>query len=136
MADTNKTLSSAEFSKMTGIAVSTINKMLRQGDLRGEKRSGKWAIFQEELNSAAITQRNQPTQTSTAAAAKSNTPRSSSGGKRYDVASFARMTYLTENGVRQWLKTGRLSGGTGAYGKPFVDATNLDRADLQHLIRP
>ncbi len=135
MADNEKTLSSVEVSKITGIAVSTINKMLRDGKLRGEKRSGKWAIFQEALNSEAIAKLKKTAPPSAATAAKANAPGSSSGGKHYDVASFARMTYLTENGVRQWLKTGRLSGGTGADGKPFVDATNLDRADLQHLIR-
>ena len=133
MADTNKTLSSAEFSKITGIAVSTINKMLRQGNLRGEKRSGKWAIFKEELNSAAIAKHQQTAPLSTAIDAGSDT--SSSDGMRYDVVSFARMTYLTENGVRQWLKTGRLSGGIEADGKPFVDVANLGRADFKHLIR-
>jgi hypothetical protein len=45
------------------------------------------------------------------------------------------MTYLTEKGVRQWLKTGRLSGRAGADGKVRVDAANLDRPELQHLIR-
>ena len=40
MADNDRTLSSAEFSKITGISVSAINQMLRQGKLRGEKRSG------------------------------------------------------------------------------------------------
>jgi hypothetical protein len=55
--------------------------------------------------------------------------------KAYDVETFVQMTYLTEKGVRQWLKTGRLSGRTGADGKVQVDTANLDRPELQHLIR-
>jgi len=45
------------------------------------------------------------------------------------------LTYLTEKGVRQWLKAGRLSGRPGADGKVLVDTANLDRPELQHLIR-
>jgi hypothetical protein len=56
-------------------------------------------------------------------------------GKAYDVETFAQMTYLTEKGVHLWLKIGRLSGSTGTDGKVRVDAANLDRPELQHLIR-
>jgi hypothetical protein len=55
--------------------------------------------------------------------------------KTVDVDAFVQMTYLTEKGVRQWLKTGRLSGRAGADGKLRVDAANLERPEFQHLIR-
>ena len=45
------------------------------------------------------------------------------------------MTYLTEKGVRQWLASGRLSGRLDPGGKGVVDAANLDRPELRHLIR-
>ena len=54
MSDNISTLTSAEFSKRTGIAVSTVTQMLRQGKLRGEKRGGKWAIFESELENQAV----------------------------------------------------------------------------------
>ena len=133
MADNGKTLTSAEFSKITGISVSKINQMLRKGQLRGEKRRGKWAILKEELHSETIASQKQAPQASAGATPSTQGPKLP--GKRYDVETFARMTYLTENGVRQWLRTGRLSGGMGEDGKPFVNAANLERSDLQHLVR-
>lgn len=135
MADNDKTLTSAEFSKITGISVSKINQMLRKGQLHGEKRSGKWAIPKEELHRATIASHKRAPQASAGSSSTPSTQGPKPSGKRYDVETFARMTYLTENGVRQWLRTGRLSGGVGEDGEPFVNAANLERSDLQHLIR-
>ena len=45
------------------------------------------------------------------------------------------MTYLTEKGVRQWLASGRLTGRLNPGGEGVVDAANLDRPELRHLIR-
>jgi excisionase family DNA binding protein len=121
MTETAKTLTSAEFSERTGLSVATVTKMLRQGTLRGEKQGGKWAIFESEAtNFASISD------TPAATSARSET---------YPIETFVQMTYLTEKGVRQFLKTGRLSGGVDDQGRLMVDAANLKRPELRHLIR-
>ena len=133
MSENDKTLTTGEFSQITGIAVSTITQMLRRGKIRGEKRSGKWAIYKNELQNAAVVTPNNRKSKSTSVDLVSNPP--SVSPKTYDVDAFVQMTYLTEKGVRQWLRTGRLSGRAGADGKVRVDAANLARPELQHLIR-
>jgi hypothetical protein len=133
MTENVKMLSSAEFSKSTGIAVPTVTKMLREGKLRGEKRNGKWAIYASEIQSPAIGTQQMPVRSAKRpdTAADGSAPEATA----YDIETFARMTYLTEKGVRLWLKEGRLSGRRGADGKRLVDAANLDRPELRHLIR-
>ncbi|MEE4111859.1 MAG: helix-turn-helix domain-containing protein [Desulfobacteraceae bacterium] len=133
MADNGKMLTTADFSQMTGIAVSTITRMLRQKAIRGIKQGGKWAIYESELQHAAVVTDKYPGGTSADAAPSYHAPTTTP--ETYDVDAFSQMTYLTEKGVRQWLKTGRLSGRAGADGNMRVDAANLDRPDLQHLIR-
>ncbi len=133
MADNGKTLTTSEFSQMTGIAVSTVTQMLRQGKINGEKRNGKWAIYESALQNQSGVTKIDRGDASTRLGPIFETPTDS--GKAYDVETFARMTYLTEKGVRQWLKTGRLSGRTDTGGKMLVDATNLDRSELRHLVR-
>jgi len=133
MAENGKMLTTGEFSKMTGIAVSTITQMLRQGNIRGEKRSGKWEIYESELQNKAVVIRKDRGKSSAGLGPIFDTP--AAAGKTYDVQTFAQKTYLTEKGIRQWLKTGRLFGCTGAGGAVLVDAANLDRPELRHLIR-
>jgi hypothetical protein len=53
----------------------------------------------------------------------------------YTVAEFAAMTYLTELGVTEWLRLGRLSGRQAAGGEWQVDAANLEVADVKRLVR-
>lgn len=131
--DNEKTLTTAEFSEATGIAVSTITKMLRQGRIRGEKRSRKWAIDESELQNPAIIPQNKHGEPSVDLGPIFDIQ--ATHGKTYDVETFAKMTYLTEQGVRRWLKTGRLSGSIDSGGKALVEATNLDRPEFKHLIR-
>ncbi|BBO80350.1 helix-turn-helix domain-containing protein [Desulfosarcina ovata] len=131
MTDTAKTLTTAEFSKITGMAVSTITQMLRQGRLHGEKRSGKWAIFESELPDNPVTENKIPKNVSSQPSPAE--PKKSI--ESYTVETFARMTYLTEKGVRQWLKTGRLTEKSDENGQKQVDAVNLERPELQHLLR-
>ena len=133
MADTSKTLTTGEFSKMTGIPVSRLTQMLRHGKLAGEKRSGKWAIFASELNNT--TADTQATRGRPADDSGPGVDRPTVSDQVYDVPTFAQMTYLTENGVRRWLKTGRLSGRIDSGGQQVVDASNLDRPELRHLVR-
>jgi hypothetical protein len=134
MTDHAETLSSGEFSRITGLSVSAITKMLRRGSLRGEKRGGKWAICASECRSPVLGIKKAPAQPPIDL---DDPPAeiSAVNAATYDVETFARMTYLTEKGVRQWLKNGRLSGRSGTDGKDLVDAINLSRPELRHLIR-
>ena len=133
MGDNGKTLTTTQFSQMTGIAVSTITRMLRRETIRGEKRGGKWAIYESELQHTAVVTQKDSGGISAGVDPICHAPAATP--ETYDVDAFVQMTYLTEKGVRQWLKTGRLSGRAGADGKVRVDAANLDRPELQHLIR-
>ena len=133
MAENEKTLTTAEFSKMSGISVSTITQMLRRDKIRGEKRSGKWAIFESELQHPAVASQKKRGKLSASLEPRLKTQVDAANA--YDIETFVQMTYLTKKGVRQWLKTGRLSGRIDADGKVTVDAGNLDRPELQHLIR-
>ena len=136
MSYKDKTLTTREYAEETGLSVSTITQMLRDGRLQGVKHRGKWAIHPD--------QQSQPTPQGKRTNKKDFTDKSTrestqtvdiSTAGRYDVPSFARLTYLTEKGVRQWLKSGRLTGSIDAKGNQFVDAANLDRPDFRHLVR-
>ncbi len=131
MSDGDKTLTTAEYSRMTGLAVATITKMLRQATLQGEKRAGKWAIFESELQKVTT----DGGQGNADAAQGARDDRPAAKARPYDVATFARLTYLTEKGVRLWLRSGRLTGHVDASGNLMVDAANLERPEIQHLIR-
>lgn len=133
MTENGKTLTTGEFSKMTGIAVSTITQMLRKGFIRGEKCSGKWAIDPGEIKNPAVLARTNNTQAPADLGPIFDTP--AAAGQTYDVKTFARLTYLTEKGVRQWFAGGRLSGCIDTGGNTLLDAANLDRPELKHLIR-
>ena len=58
-----------------------------------------------------------------------------SAAKTYSIAEFAGMTYLTEFGVKEWLKQGRIAGKQGAGGEWELDAANLDLPDIKRLLR-
>ncbi len=53
----------------------------------------------------------------------------------YTVAEFVDMTYLTEFGVKEWLKQGRLTGQQAAGGEWTIDAANLELPDVKRLVR-
>ena len=132
MVENGKTLTTGEFSRMTGISAPTITQMLRQDKIRGEKRSGKWAIFESELQNKTILGKKGRGK---ALAGPDPIFNAHAAPKAYDVQTFVQMTYLTEKGVRQWLKTGRLSGRTDANGNLLVDTANLNRSEFKHLVR-
>jgi len=58
-----------------------------------------------------------------------------SAAKTIPLAEFVNMTYLTENGVKAWLKQGRLSGRQNKTGEWMIDAANLDASDVKRLVR-
>lgn len=72
---------------------------------------------------AAPTQKDKPAKAKTTA------------GKMYTVAEFAGMTYLTEFGVKEWLKQGRLTGQQFTGGEWKIAAANLEAPDVKRLVR-
>ena len=132
MTDTAKTLTTTEFAKRCGRSASTITKMLRQGRLKGEKRGGRWAIFETELAGFAESAETADTMP---ARPDQKTTTSQAEDKKYPIETFVKMTYLTEKGVRQFLRNGRLSGSIDDNGQWVVDADNLQRPGIKHLIR-
>ena len=135
MTGKNKMMTTRDYAKKTGLAVSTITQMLREGRLQGIKRRGKWAIDPDQLHPIPQGESSSEETVQERSTIANGQPVEPSAAGRYDVPTFARMTYLTEEGVRQWLRSGRLSGGVDAEGKPFVDAANLDRPTFRHLVR-
>lgn len=56
-------------------------------------------------------------------------------GKTYTIAEFAAMTYLTEKGVAEWLKAGRIKGIQKEGGEWQVLESNLQVPDISRLLR-
>ena len=71
----------------------------------------------------------------TAAPKKKAAPKPAKTAKSFSVAEFADMTYLTENGVMQWLQQGLLKGQQNAKGGWQVDASNLEVPNVKRLVR-
>jgi excisionase family DNA binding protein len=163
MAQKTKFLSTSEFSKLTGIPVSTIGKLIREGKIKGKKASGKWKIAESQLKAKAVKELSQvrkqkPTLTKegdiikkaaktpspsqekkkTAAAAQkpAGPPKDSKrSANDYSVAEFSQITYLTDFGVEDFLKKGRLKGVRDQAGNWRVFAENLNNPSIRHLIR-
>jgi predicted site-specific integrase-resolvase len=55
--------------------------------------------------------------------------------KTYTIPEFAAMTYLTEMGVTEWLKAGRIKGIQKENGEWRVLEANLHVADISRLLR-
>jgi hypothetical protein len=71
----------------------------------------------------------------TTAPKKKATPTSVKATKSFSVAEFADMTYLTENGVMQWLQQGLLRGQQNDKGGWQVDVSNLEVPNVKRLVR-
>lgn len=69
------------------------------------------------------------------AAQKKEAPKSAKATKSFSIAEFAKMTYLTENGVRNWLHKGLLRGQQNDKGEWQVDASNLEVPNVKRLVR-
>ena len=83
-----------------------------------------------------------PKKTKAAAAKKSAAPKKAKPakakaptGKASPLADFVGMTYLTENGAKEWLRQGRLTGSQDDTGQWLVDASNLEIPDIKRLVR-
>jgi hypothetical protein len=118
-------LTAKEFIEKSGIPSQTLTKLLREGQIKGEKISGKWAIPQSELKSSLV-----PVGPKTGSA-ESKIP----DNPTFSIAEFSRMTYLTEKGVLDWLKRGLLIGQLTSREGWRVDAANLEVPNVRRLVR-
>lgn len=55
--------------------------------------------------------------------------------KTFTISEFAEMTYLTEKGVGEWLKSGRLKGVQTESGEWRILEINFQAADISRLLR-
>ena len=144
MTKQDQFLTTGEFASKAGIPTSSVTKLIREGKIRAEKKSGKWMISPDQLKTKAVQDSikpgksarkkataNKPAPTQKDKPAKAKT----TAGKMYTVAEFASMTYLTEFGVKEWLKEGRLTGQQAAGGEWQIDAANLELPDVKRLVR-
>ena len=78
---------------------------------------------------AAAAKKSAPPKKAKPAAAKTSV------AKTIPLADFVRMTFLTENGVREWLKQGRLTGQQNESGEWVIDAASLEVPGVKRLVR-
>ena len=161
MAKKSELLTSAKFAKKTGLTTAAVSKLIRDGKIKATKKSGKWMIDPDQLNAKAVrsaSKADKPKAKKKAAkpkpkkaatkpqkaaqpkvaqpkVAESKTEKPATGQKSYSIAEFAGMTYLTEKGVAEWLKLGRLSGSQDAQGAWRIDAANLEASIVKRLVR-
>ena len=145
MTKQNQFLTTGEFASKAGISTSSVAKLIRAGKIKAEKKSGKWMIAPDQLKAKAVQSSIQPSKKPAAKKAMVNKPApikkdkpakaKTTAGKMYTVAEFAGMTYLTEFGVKEWLKQGRLTGQQAAGGEWQIDAANLELPDVKRLVR-
>ena len=151
MAKKTDALTTRQFAELTGLPVDTVTKMVRLGKIKGAKQSGRWMIAKSQLKSKAVlsltgsapqaaasgTGTKPKKKPSQAKAAKPSAAPSSAkpSAKSYSVSEFVELTFLTEHGVLQWLKSGRLSGRQDDNGTWLVDAVNLEKPGIKHLVR-
>ena len=135
MAKDAQLLTSSEFAEKAGIPVSKVTKLIRDGIIKAEKKSGKWMLEPSQLKAAQETPKTpqKPSAKKTATTSKKKT--AASTDKSCSIPQFAEMTYLTEQGVLNWLKEGRLTGRQDGNGEWQVDAANLEVPDIKRLVR-
>jgi hypothetical protein len=159
MAKKSKMLTTKEFSQLSGVSVSTLNKWIRDEKIKAKKESGRWMIAEEQLKAKAVKDFSGSASVKTAAGAQKKSPKppkrladvakktkktakpdkapkkTPAGTKTYSVDEFSQLTYLTDFGVRQFLKQGRLKGEIDSGGTWKVFAENLHDPLIQHLLR-
>lgn len=138
-------LTTTEFASQAGISTSSVSRLIKNGKLKAEKKSGKWLIAPGQLSAKAVTELAKPAKPAARKKASAKKPapiqkdkppqKKQAGPNTYTLADFVAMTYLTEFGVKEWLKQGRLTGRQGAGGQWEIDAVNLDLPDVKRLIR-
>ena len=152
MATKSQLLTTREFASQASIASAKVLKLIRNGKIKAEKKSGKWMISPSEVKVAqdlpkkanpAPKKKTSKPAPEKAAVAKKSAPSektkpargTASAAKAYSLAEFVTMTHLTENAVKDWLKQGRLNGRQNETGEWMIDAANLDAPDMKRLVR-
>ena len=129
-------LSTKKFSALTGIPAAQIARWLREGRLQGTKKSGRWFIPHDQLQAPCILQHRKSTKPSAHTAAPAQAASASENTNAfYTVERFAQITYLTEWGVRDWLKKGMLSGQKDDKGDWQISAASLESPPVKRLLR-
>ena len=148
MTKQDQFLTTGEFASKAGIPTSSVTKLIRAGKIKAEKKSGKWMISPDQLKAKAVQDSIEPGKKTVKSTGKKATVSKSAptkkdqpakakttAGKMYTVAEFAGMTYLTEFGVKEWLKQGRLTGQKADGGEWQIDAANLELSNVKRLVR-
>jgi len=168
MAKKTEHISTSEFSSLSGLSVSQVSKLLREGTIKGVKESGKWMISRSQLKLPAVQElakskkplssktksqkfrKDLGSGKKTTAEAKkqkdkiqkkslppATAPAANKTGQRktYSVAEFSAMTFLTDFGVMDWLKKGRIKGIQNETGEWRIDAANLEITNIKRLLR-
>lgn len=161
MGTPSKTMSTGEFSKHTGLSPAEVAALIRDGKIKARKEGGKWAIPQSQLSSKWVRAKAKPAAPKASAsrpsakapapkaaapraqappapapsAAPAPAPTAEPVEESYSIPEFAAMTYLTEKGVAEWLKIGRLKGVQAAAGEWRVFGRNLQVPDIARLVR-
>ena len=134
-------LTTQQFAAKAGVSASTVSKWIRKGRLKGEKKGGKWLIPAVEIDKTTAAPAHGAAPENVAAAPvqkrpeKSPSAASSTVTNSYSIKEFSDLTYLTEYGVKKWLKEGRLIMDKDGSGQPRVDASNLDIPAIKRLVR-
>ncbi len=130
-------LTCKEFTELTGIPSSTLRKWLGKERLDGVKQDGMWMIHRSQIQCDAVLARTGGAPPPPAEVASAPTEKKAPRAKTqtYSISEFSKRTYLTEEGVEDWLKNGRLKGARDDAGQWRVDAANLDAPDIQRLVR-
>lgn len=138
MSDT-KTMTTQEFAKKAGVSASTVSKWIRSGKVEATKQGGKWMICEDQLekvaSSSASSPKSVPAKTQKPTKSDTKSGNLNSNKKAYSTEEFSEITYLTIFGVERYLKEGRLTGNKNASGQWEVDASNLEKIEIRHLIR-
>jgi hypothetical protein len=106
----------------------------------GAKKATKAAVPPKKAASQAkkpvSSPKKAPPQAEKAAVAEKKAPaQPAKAAKFFSVAEFSAMTYLTEYGVMQWLKEGKLKGQQDEKGAWQVDAANLEVPNVRRFVR-
>ena len=88
-----------------------------------------------DKKSAPPKKKAKPTAAKKAAPPPKAKPAKVSAGKTIPLEDFVSMSYLTANGVKEWLKQGRLTGSQDGSGQWLIDAANLEVPDVKRLLR-
>ena len=118
-------------------------KMAAKSQPKKGKPAPKKKASKAAPKKAAAAKKSAPPKKAQAAAAKKSTPpkkakpakAKASAAKTIPLADFVNMTYLTENGVKEWLRQGRLTGLQADSGEWMIDAASLEVPDVKRLMR-